>query len=358
MRDRSPITSLFDLPEVGIRPPRRVVAFSLRAFILVVVVSLWAAAAYADELVLKNGDHLTGEVVDLQDGNVSFKTDYAGVIKVRQERVGKITTTGPVTILLDNGESFKGPLSMRQGGRVTVGGGPDREPVVLSWDKVAAINPLPPAWHGTFTLGGSQQSGNTDRANFSIAFSGTKKTPRDRFRLGFLYNYASESGSVTTRNAYGHFQYNYFFSPTIFGYLGVELLNDHFKNINLRTVVGPGVGYQVWDEENSALEFEGGIAYFSEDVRDGEDRRWATARFAVDFRTLLLSAVVFSENLTVYPSLQKTGDYQLRNVAGLTSPLWSNWSLNLKNIFERDSNPQPGIKSNDVTWVLGMQYSF
>ncbi len=341
-------------------PPERTVRGVRLLVAALTLILCWGyiGEAFADEVFLDNGDRLTGEVTVLQDGKATVKTDYAGSVEIQKDHIRKIVTTNPVTIRLDSGETFHGPLSTPREGWISVGAAPGREPVVLSWRKVASINPPPPAWHGALTIGGNLQSGNTDSSNASVELNASRKTSQDRFRLGFLYNYGSENGSVTTRNAYGHFQYNYFLTPAFFSYLGVELYNDHFKNLNLRTVAGPGVGYQIWDETQKGLEVEGGIAYFSEDIRDGEDRHWITARLAGDFHYLLWNTVVFSENFTIYPSLEKTGQYQLRNVAGLTTPMWNKWSLNFKNILERDSDPQPGIKSNDFTWILGLQYAF
>lgn len=360
MRKSFPLFSLSCNAPAG-APPRSRAGSGILLVLLLSLIFLMPNGgdrAFADQVVLTNGDHLSGTVLRLEGGKATFKTEYAGSVEIKQESIQTIETSHPVTVRLKSGDTFQGTLSTPRPGWVTVAGQPGREPVTFSWSEVASINPPPPAWHGTFTLGGGQQSGNTDRANISIEFQASRKTERNRFRLSFLYNYAEENGSVTTRNAYGSFQYNYFYTSALFGYLGVELLNDHFKNLNLRTVVGPGAGYQIWEKPQSALEVEGGLAYFNEDVRDGEDRHWITARLAADFRYLLWSTVVFSDNVTIYPSLQQTGKYQLRNVAALTTPLWSNWSLNLKNIFERDSNPEAGVKPDDVSWILGLQYSF
>ena len=41
-------------------------------------VSWTATSAWADELKLRNGDRLTGEVVKMEDNVLTFKTDYGG----------------------------------------------------------------------------------------------------------------------------------------------------------------------------------------------------------------------------------------------------------------------------------------
>jgi hypothetical protein len=33
-------------------------------------------------------------------------------------------------------------------------------------------------------------------------------------------------------------------------------------------------------------------------------------------------------------------------------------ALRLANIWERNSDPAPKIKTDDFTWILGLQYSF
>jgi putative salt-induced outer membrane protein YdiY len=152
----------------------------------------------------------------------------------------------------------------------------------------------------------------------------SRKTEKDRFSLRFLYNYAEEDGEVSARNTYSALKYDYFFTEKTYGLIGIELLSDEFKDLNLRTVVGPGVGYQVCDKPDKSLGLEAGVSYFSEDRKEVED----------------------------------FGEYQLRNEAALASPLTSGWSLKLTNIIEHDSNPPVGIEKSDIYWLFGLAYNF
>jgi hypothetical protein len=48
--------------------------------------------ACADEVVLDNGDGITGKLVRLKEGKLIFKTDYAGEITIQAKRVSRLAT--------------------------------------------------------------------------------------------------------------------------------------------------------------------------------------------------------------------------------------------------------------------------
>ena len=207
-------------------------------------------------------------------------------------------------------------------------------------------------------MGASLQSGNTDRLSYSVGFNAKRRFKDDRFEFKFLHNYAEEDDKLSARNTYGSMKFDHFFSTQWYGYLVVEMLNDRFKDLDLRTIVGPGVGYQVWDEAKKALRFEGGISYFSEDLRDQEDDNYMTARVAASLRYQFTDNLEFSDDLAVFPSIENFGDYTLRNEAVISTALGAGWKLKFSNILEQNNNPPPNIEETDLTWLLALGYSF
>ena len=222
-----------------------------------------------------------------------------------------------------------------------------------------AINPPPQGlWAGSVTVGANLQSGNTDRASASVAAGAERRTDRDRFSLGFLYNYGKENDQLTVRNTYASGKYDYFFTKKLYGYLALELLNDQFQDIDLRTTVGPGIGYQIWDDPIKSLAFEGGVSYVSENLRVGEDNDYFAARLGLNLRYNLFKSVVFTNRLLYFPSLEQFSTYTLRNEAAVTTPLGAQWALKLANIYQYNSEPSPGLGNTDSQWILGLQYSY
>lgn len=317
--------------------------------------------AYADEIILINGDRITGTISKVEQGTLTLKTNYSEPMKIKKDKIRSIMTTRPVDVHLVSGEILKGVLSANEDGSITVQPTEAREAAVIDWEQILAINPspvIPPKWKGNVTVGANMQSGNTKHTSVSIGAEAVRKTGQDRFSILFLHNYAEEEDEITTRNTYGSLKYDYFFIKSLYGYLGVELLNDTFRDLNLRTVVGPGIGYQIWDDQIKSLLFEIGVSYFSEDRKESEDDNRITGRLGSNLSLQIIKGIVFSNHIIVYPSFEDLGQYQLRNEASLISSLGAKWALKFSNILEHDSDPPEGVKKNDLYWILALQYTF
>ncbi|MBN1930058.1 MAG: DUF481 domain-containing protein [Desulfobacterales bacterium] len=316
---------------------------------------------FADEIYLKNGDKLSGTVKNLDAGVLTFQTEYSELIKIQKEKIEKISTDTMVELYMTSGEIIRGKLETMSTGQLIVESSAVRASSAIDWLKVERINPPPKdtdKWHGNINLGGSLQTGNTDRTSAAVGAEAFRKTERDRFTIRFLYNYAEEDNELAARSTFGAFKYDYFFTQALYGYLAVDLLSDEFKDLTLRTVVGPGVGYQIWDDNIKQLLFEAGLAYFSEDLDEGEDDQWITARIAAYFHYQLTDSFGFSDQITIYPNIEDGGEFQLRNEASITSMIGGNWALRFSNIIEHDSDPPDNVKENDIYWLISLQYQF
>lgn len=333
------------------------------SFIAITSLALTAINVSADVVIMKNGDRLTGEIVRLQGNSLHLKTAYVeDELLLPWPKVAGIESDAPVTVKFGSGEIVKGRLLPAEeegffsiSGDMITGG-------EIRMSNVQAINPLPvpsTAFDGSITLGGNRQSGNTDRNALSAAVDAVIKGSKHRFTLGLLTNYAKEDDQITERNTFGRLKYDFFFTKQVYGYLNSELLYDRFKDLNLRTVIGPGVGYQVWDDEVKSMAFEVGLAYYNEDRNEGEDQSWVSARLAARFVYKFTVGIEFSENLTLYPSLENGGEFTLRNEAAVTSPIAFGWALQLRSIIEHNSDPDlDTIEKTDYSWILGLNYAF
>ncbi len=319
----------------------------------------YTGGALADRVVLENGDTLTGTVEKVMDGKLTLKTDYSGPIEIQVSKVKKIYTDNAAEVHLSSGEILKGKIQTKDDGQVIVEKSAERETASVDLHKVTSVNPPPPKeWSGSINLGGNIQTGNTDRRGATVAAQAVRKTEKDRLRLQYLFNYAQEEGKTTTRNQYGEAEYDYFFTKQLYAYGAVELLNDKFKDYQLRTIVGPGIGYQIWDDPIKSLSFDAGLSYENISRYEGEDDSVLTARLGGAFRYKFFDFIVFSDRLLFYPSLGHGGDFILRNEAALTAPLGARWALRFANIIDYDSNPPETVKKTDVQWILSLQYAF
>ncbi len=318
----------------------------------------WVSPAGADQILLDNGDRVTGKVQSIDGDTLTFTTEYAESFKIKTHRIEKIRTEEPVEVFLSNGWRVKGRLRTGADGRLAILSDEGAVKAFLNPKKVHFVKPPDGKWSGNLSLGGSLQSGNTDRASYVIDFTVKREYRDDRVKFRFLHNYSEEDKEVTSRNTYGNLKFDHFFDPKWYLYLGLEMLRDEFKDLNLRTTIGPGLGYRVWNDPVKTLELEAGISYFSEDRMTGEDQQWATGRGAFNFSYRLTERLLLTDELVIFPSAEDLADYKLRNEVALKTDLGNGWTLKLANILEHDSKPSPGVEKTDLTSTVALGYDF
>ncbi|MDD2583148.1 MAG: DUF481 domain-containing protein [Desulfuromonadaceae bacterium] len=338
---------------------QKISASTMLLFFITGLGALFPLQASADEIIMDNGVRIKGTVTNLTGDYLSLTSDYSEPIKLMTTKITGITTDRPVEIQMKNGEVLKGNLKTGADGVLAVEQVAGRNRVVIDVKNISMINPPPVSqWSGSVVAAGNYQTGNTDRSAFRLGADAVRRSDNDRFSVRFLYDISKEKETLSSRSFYGSLKYDYFFTKRFYGYLGVELLNDKFKDLNLRTIVGPGVGYQVWDEPRKALALEAGLTYFSEDLKSANDKHWISARLAANYRYKITETIVFTNNFVLYPSLENMSDFSLRNEAAIATSLGSGWSMKLANILEYDNAPAVGIKKTDSNFLLGLQYAF
>jgi putative salt-induced outer membrane protein YdiY len=312
----------------------------------------------ADEIVLQSGDRLTGVIVKMEKGVLTLKTGYSPPIEIQTSVIRQIRTENSVEIRLSDGKVLKGKISSEKERLIKITPTDQREAITITTEEITAINPPPVKWEGGITLGGNMQQGNTERTGVSAAIEGVKRREKDRLNLRYLFNYGEEKTQVTTRNHFGVLKYDYFFLKKIYGYLVTEALNDTFKDIKLRITIGPGIGYQVWEDQTKKLGVEAGLSYLFENHENKESRNFWEARLAANFRYNFNKYLVFSEQVEIYPNLEYGGQYRLRNEASIRAPLGAGWAMYLSHILDYVSNTADEKKKTDTNAILGLQYMF
>ncbi len=142
-------------------------------FLLIII----SAPISADQIVLENGDKLTGTVVNIDNGTVTFSTDYSDPVKIQSSKIKEVITDTPVEVHLLEGEVLKGTLRTVEDGKVIIESNTDRESAVVQRANIKSINPPDTSkWTGNITVGGNHQSGNTDRLSTSIGAEAMRRT--------------------------------------------------------------------------------------------------------------------------------------------------------------------------------------
>jgi hypothetical protein len=175
----------------------------LKAIVIVLCRLVWqAATAWADEVTLKNGDRLTGDIVKMSDGSLVLKTPYAGEVKIDWKEVQGITSKAPVKVQTLDDSVLQGIVTSPAGDQIVVTGeqfGPTR---AIALTNIKAINPPPMVtYNGAFNLGGVIAKGNSDSKAINASLIYSLRADRHRFGVEGKYNYGEQSNKLNVRNS-------------------------------------------------------------------------------------------------------------------------------------------------------------
>ena len=70
-------------------------ARSVQCGLLLACLAVAGVHAQADQVMLKNGDRITGRVLRKADGILTVDTGYAGKLEIKWDQVSGLTTDGP-----------------------------------------------------------------------------------------------------------------------------------------------------------------------------------------------------------------------------------------------------------------------
>jgi putative salt-induced outer membrane protein YdiY len=326
-------------------------------FVLCLALAVLAAPdAVADEVVMKNGDKISGKVVNLGGGKLKVETPHSGVVVLEWAQVASIRTDEAVKVKLTTGEVFEGKIGAGQDGKILVdapGGKLEVTP-----DKVKSLNEPPTAWHGSVDLAGRKTDGNTHNASMLLAAEIFRTTEKDRILLKAVFRYDETSGVVEERNTYAIAKYDYLFSDRIYAYASGELFSDKFKDLTLRSILAIGVGHIF--EKSPAFDLWGdiGIAHVESEYHEADHESYPGGRISAHVRHILPLGFEVVDDIVFLPNFEEGDAWILRNELALTTSLGHGLGFKAGMITDYDNDPPDDIREHDNTYFFGVNYKF
>jgi putative salt-induced outer membrane protein YdiY len=314
----------------------------------------------ADEIILENGDRITGEILTKDDGTVSVKTSYAGTIKIDWQQVKSIETESPVEVMFVDKE-IKEVTSFFPEDEVEKSKENNAAPI----EEVKYINPAPHitgkgiSWRARVNTGVTIRDGNTDNERARLDGEIVARTEKRRYTAASTLNYATEDGVETESNISGLFKLDHFISQKWYLTGHLKLLDDKYKDLNLRTIAGAGAGYQFRESRLLNLSVEAGIDYVHEDFIVADDNEYPAARWSFNYdQYLFREAIQVFHNHTLNIGLKDTEDIILETKTGVRVPIISNLNANFEVDVEWDNSPGEDKKRTDAIYIFGLGYTF
>jgi len=245
--------------------------------------SVAVSCAWADTIVMTNGDRLSGEVLLMDGGTLVLNTDYAGEVRISWDKVAQLQTSD--TMLM----RAKG-LSAEYEARLASSGQPGSVAALKPEEAMDASGPdqialadiermvRPQAFlrdwsfEGGIDLALDATHASNSNQNWNAALHATAR--RDWWRHGLNLDYArkTQDGVVGTYNYNAAYMVDRFLSEKLFLRGRLRYGRDRVDNPAHQLVFAAGPGYQFWDDELGAFSVSAFLTHtrytYHDDTRD------------------------------------------------------------------------------------------
>lgn len=358
---------------------------------IVLFVSLSSGLMLADQITLKNGDHLTGKIVKSDAKTLVLHTDYAGDLTIQLPAIDQITTDQELHVDLKGGKTAVGIVTTNDGKleiatktNGTVEASKEDVTVIRNdAEETAYEKSLHPTllrgWTGGANVGFSLARGNSETENLALAFNAAHPTIHDKITLyaSSVYTANNAPGAVPSTIANlvtGGLRYDRNLNAKMFAFVSADFMSNQLQFLDLRGVYGGGIGLHAVKNDKTVLDLLAGGNYTHETYSNGPPvapptipPTFTSYGFSDKFGALTLgeeltqklgSTTVLTQKFYFFPDLSDTSQYRGTFNFGTVTRIskWLGWQNQFADVYV--TNPPTTAKKNDVIFTTGLNVSF
>jgi hypothetical protein len=346
---------------------------NLRAGVLCLfsLVAPLLARESTDVIVMKNGDHLTGQIKGLSGGVLYFSLEYIlGTSQVQWSKVDHIESKQLFLVKTEDGSVYTGTLSTAkaeagQPMSIEVIEAPNQQ-VALERTKVVQMDQTSEhfwqRFNGEMNTGIIYSKGN-QTTQYSL--SSDVNYPRERWLAAASYNSTlSTSTGVTasTRNQLSLTAFHLLpWQNWFYGGIG-NLLQSSEQGIALQEALGAGVGRYLANTNKATIYVLGGFAWqrtdYSPSVVSAPTQNVAGGMLVGGMKLFRFNKTNLDVTGTVFPAISVPGRvYSTLNITYYVK-LTGNWSWNVSFYGNWDNQPPPTFSGSDYGTSSGLSLTF
>jgi hypothetical protein len=330
-------------------------------------------AVWADQVVLKNGDTITGSIVKKDGAKLTIKSEFLGEVSMPWSAVKTVTSDAALHVVLPSGETAVGKITTTgENLDVATPAGAKSAPLAgvtnirndaeqHTFDRM--LHPgLGQLWTGSLDMGLALARGNARTETFNTAFAASRVTRHDKITVMFNEIYAqalvNNVNSTTASSVRTGWTYNHDLTPRFFLSTLNTYEHDHFQNLALRFVAGGGAGINAVKTDRTSLSFNAGGDYMRENFTDTSNRNSGELNFGDDFLYKLSASTNVTQSWRFFPNLTFTGEYRTNfDMSAVTAiKKWLGFHISASDHFV--SNPVLGHQKNDLILSTGLRLTF
>jgi hypothetical protein len=324
------------------------------------------AAPKTDVVYFNNGDRLTGEIKGLEKGKLELSTSTAGTVNIEWDKVARIETGQYLEVEMSSGTRYHGrvPEAQQPGSiRLAADGEAAAEPVAIA--DVVRIAPIE---YGS--LAGRLDGYVTAGFDYAKADSQTEfdlsggLSLRDEIREWSLDGQVTVNAQSTARTtsmydvtlANKRFMENRWFAE----YFGSVQGNEEL-GLNIREVLGAGMGRYLVQGAHSEWSVVAGLAYDREDFQSEATQNSLEGVLSTEYSFFRYDTPKRSidARLSVFPSLTESGRIRAEADVDWRIELVEDFFFDMSFYGSYDSKADPSAPSNiDYGVITSLGYTF
>ena len=303
--------------------------------------TLCLASDTPDRIILNNGDHLTGKILNrnAQTDTLTFRMQAGPVISLGKDI---ISTIKPAT---------------EQSAKPT----PEETPPPVEGPKTASENKPKTGYKysGRLEFGGEIQTGNSETQSLLFDARTQARDKKNRFIGNFEYQNSEEEGETTDDEWLLDFNYDRFVSHNWFVGALASFENDDVAELDLRTRLGINTGYQFYDRDDLSLSSRVGLEYINENFASQSTDTsmafsWNSAYEQAFWKKRLRT---FFEHDFLVPTDDVSG-FIFEAETGLRVPVAEKFIGTAEVNLDWNNAPADGTTEEDITYIMKLGYEF
>ena len=335
---------------------------------------LFTSPLLADQIIMNNGDRVTGSIIKKDAANLTIKSAYFGTITLPWNQIQELKSDQPLTVVLPANKTAQGTLiATPEKSLINSETVPTKDIVAIrnADEQKAYLRMLHPKltdlWGMTGNIGFAGTAGNARTHTITVPLNFVRATAKDNITANFnlIRSAATINGlsSETASAVRGGWAYNRNLNPRTF----VSTLNnyeyDRFQNLDLRAIFGAGLGAHLWKAERGFLDLTVGGDYNHEKFAatpsaQAFSRSVGELYWGDNLALKLSKKLSITQSYRMFNNLSDAGAYRQNAdlIMSLSVSKHFTWNASVSDRYL--TNPSPGFKRNDFLYSTGLGFKF
>ena len=347
---------------------KKLLLLTISTILLVLVAPSADAKRKDDVVVMSNGDTLTGEIKELEHGELVFKSAYMkDSVHLDWTRVRSIRSQDPFIVSFSDGRRLTGTIEKRppeeQDDFVVVA---NEQPIQTTSLEIIRIQPQEVSFlnhlTGSVNYGFSFAGGNSRTVNSSLGADVAFSTEKNSVRLATSSQFDSRDHSNNTNRFTFDSAYTRSLSPKWVAAGLLSLLKSNQQDLKLRSTYGGAIGRRLIQTDKTSVLAFGGVAFSHENYipQPGTEpvRNNTEALIGITFNTFRFKTLSLTSQALLFFSLNDPGRFRFSSQSNLRIELVRNFTWNLQVYENYDTRPPVIAPQNDLGVTTSVGWTF